>query len=287
MGAEPDAGLAPSAVTGMSLECRGVSFSYSEGSRPIAALREVSFVLPAGGALALLGASGSGKSTLLQIVRGLDVPAAGEVLLDDCDARTPGYRERQREVGLIFQLPEVQLFAATAGDDVAFGPRRLGWSEERVEQAVARAFALVGLSEREYGPRHPYSLSGGEARRLALAGVLAMQPRLILLDEPFVSLDPGGRRDLVVLLEQLKAEGVSLLLVTHDVDLAWRLCDARVLLADGRVVSAGPWDFVGDDGRLLTAHRLREPLLVELWRRLGRPLWDVPRTYARAAELLV
>ncbi len=276
----------PARNPGMSLTCREVSFGYSEGGTAVPALREVSFELPRGVAMALIGASGSGKSTLLQVVRGLDEPEGGAVLLDGVGPGAAGYADRRRDVGLVFQVPEIQLFAATAWEDVAFGPRRLGWSEQAVSGAVSDAFALVGLSEEEHGGRHPYSLSGGEARRLALAGVLAMRPRLILLDEPFVSLDPTSRHELVAVLERLKANGVTLLLVTHDVDLAWRLCELRLLLAEGRVVAAGPWDFAGGDAGLLAANRLREPLLVELWRRLGRASDQVPRTLEAAAEAL-
>jgi energy-coupling factor transport system ATP-binding protein len=278
--------VTPLSGAGMSVACREVSFSYKEGDTSVPALREVTFDLSAGGAMALIGASGSGKSTLLQVMRGLDEPEAGTVVLDDVEPGAAGYADRRREVGLVFQVPEMQLFAATARDDVAFGPRRLGWSEPDVRTAIAAAFDLVGLSESQYGDRHPYSLSGGEARRLALAGVLAMRPRLILLDEPFVSLDPASRHDLVGVLERLKANGVTLLLVTHDVDLAWRLCELRVLLASGRVATAGPWDFAGGDGALLAVNRLREPLLVELWRRLGRGVERAPRTLEAAAEAL-
>jgi len=273
-------------TVGASLACRGVSFSYSEGGAPVPALRDVSFSVPAGGAMALIGASGSGKSTLLQVIRGLDEPEGGAVVLDGVEPGAAGYAERQREVGLVFQTPEVQLFAATAREDVAFGPRRLGWAEPDVADAVAKALELVGLPEAVYAERHPYSLSGGEARRLALAGVLAMRPRLVLLDEPFVSLDPCSRRDLVGILERLRAEGITLLLVTHDVDLAWRLCEQRLVLAEGRVAATGLWDFAGADAPLLAANRLREPFLVELWRRLASAPGQAPRTLEEAAEAL-
>jgi energy-coupling factor transporter ATP-binding protein EcfA2 len=287
MSGEGSASLGGSSALGVSLACRAVSFSYSEGGASIRALHDVSFSIPAGDSMALIGASGSGKSTLLQVIRGLDEPEGGAVVLDGVEPGAAGYAERQREVGLVFQAPEVQLFAATARDDVAFGPRRLGWSEQAVTDAVARAFELVGLSQGVYAERHPYSLSGGEARRLALAGVLAMRPRLVLLDEPFVGLDPGSRRDLVSILESLKGEGITLLLVTHDLDLAWRLCEQRLVLADGRVAAAGVWDFAGADAQLLAANRLREPFLVELWRRLAQaPGGQPPRTLEEAAEAL-
>jgi len=287
-GALPGAPGGPDApgAAGMSLACGHVSFSYEEARAPIPAVRDVSFELRAGGSLALMGASGSGKSTLLQVVRGLDAPESGAVLLDGAAPTDAGYAALQREVGLVFQAPELQLFASTARDDVAFGPRRLGWPEERVTSAVDTALDVVGLPPARFAERHPYALSGGEQRRLALAGVLAMRPRLLLLDEPFVSLDPGTRRQLVEILHRLKAAGVTLLLATHDVDLAWALCDELLVLGEGRLVAAGPWDFSPDGGRLLAANRLREPFFVELWRRLGRDPQRAPRNAAEAAEAL-
>ena len=273
-------------VRGMTLACRDVSFSYEEAHAPIPALRDVGVDLGAGRSLALLGASGSGKSTLLQVIKGLDEPEAGEVLLDGAGIAGADYVELLREVGLVFQTPELQLFAASAREDVAFGPRRLGWSEAEVTAAVDEALELVGLPPEQFGGRHPYALSGGEQRRLALAGVLAMRPRLLLLDEPFVSLDPATRRELSRILSRLRADGVTLVLATHDVDLAWALCDELLVLDAGRVAAAGPWD-VGVAGReLLAASRLREPFLVELWRRLGRDPAAAPRTTAAAAEAL-
>jgi energy-coupling factor transporter ATP-binding protein EcfA2 len=275
-----------SEARGMSLACRAVGFSYQEAQAPIPALRDVDFELAAGRSLALLGASGSGKSTLLQVIKGLDAPEAGAVLLDGAGAGDAPYAGLQRQVGLVFQTPELQLFATSAREDVAFGPRRLGWADAEVAAAVDEALELVGLPPERFGDRHPYALSGGEQRRLALAGVLAMRPRLLLLDEPFVSLDPATRRELVAILSRLRADGVTLVLATHDVDLAWALSDELLLLEAGGVAATGAWDF-GDAGReLLAASRLREPFLVELWRRLGRDPREAPRTSAEAAEAL-
>jgi energy-coupling factor transporter ATP-binding protein EcfA2 len=274
------------AARGLSLECRAVGFSYQEARAPVPALHDVSFVLGAGRSLALLGASGSGKSTLLQVVKGLDAPETGAVLLDGAGAGEAAYAGLQRQVGLVFQTPELQLFATSAREDVAFGPRRLGWTEDEVAAAVDEALELVDLPPDLFGDRHPYALSGGEQRRLALAGVLAMRPRLLLLDEPFLSLDPATRRELVTILSRLRADGVTLLLATHDVDLAWALCDELLLLDAGGVAASGAWD-LGEAGReLLAASRLREPFLVELWRRLGRDPREAPRTYSAAAEAL-
>lgn len=284
-GAAPDvAGARPPA--GMALACRGLSFSYAEARAAIPALRDVSLALESGRALALLGASGSGKSTLLQVVKGLDTPETGAVLLDGCGAGEAAYAGLQRQVGLVFQTPELQLFAASAREDVAFGPRRLGWADEEVAAAVDEALELVGLPVERFADRHPYALSGGEQRRLALAGVLAMRPRLLLLDEPFVSLDPATRRELAAILSRLRASGVTLVLATHDIDLAWALCDELLLLEEGRVVAAGAWEFGEQGAGLMGVERLREPFLVQLWRRLGRDPGRAPRTYAEAAEAL-
>lgn len=274
-------------MAGLEVVCDGLSFAYDEGGRRVPAVREVGLTIAAGASVALLGPTGSGKSTLLQLVRGLLTPDAGRVTLDSASPSDRDYGARQREVGLVFQTPELQLFAATAADDVAFGPRQLGWPPDEVEAAAARALELVGLPEPSFGRRHPYSLSGGEQRRLALAGVLAMRPRLLLLDEPFVSLDPSGRRDLAAVLERLKGEGSGIVLATHDVDQAWALCDERLVLADGELVASGPWGFDDDRGaRVLREHRLEVPFLVELWRRLGRPAGAAPKTAAAAAEAL-
>ncbi len=282
--ATPAGGIAAS--PGMSLACEALAFSYEEARERLPALRDVSFSLAPGGSLALLGASGAGKSTLLQVVKGLDEAESGAVVLDGLRPGDRAYALARRQTGLVFQTAELQLFAASAREDVAFGPRRLGWSGEVVNAAVDEALDLVGLAPAQFADRHPYALSGGERRRLALAGVLAMKPRLLLLDEPFVSLDPRTRRDLVAVLERLRSGGVTVVLATHDVDLAWALCEEHLVLGHGKVVTAGAWDF-GSSGGLDVAGRLREPFLVQLWRRLGRDPSLAPRTVAAAAEVLV
>ena len=279
---EEPAGVAERA--GMGLRCEGVSFAYDEGGTPVPALEGVTFAAEPGATVALLGPSGSGKSTLLQVLRGLLEPPQGRVELDGVERRDPQAAQRQREVGLVFQMPELQLFAASAAQDVAFGPRQLGWTDETVEAAVDAALEVVGLPLAEFGERHPYSLSGGEQRRLALAGVLAMRPRALLLDEPFVSLDPASRRDLSAVVSRLAELGTTVLLATHDIDVAWGLCREAVVLDRGRVVAAGRWG-AGEDVAV-DSGPLHAPLLVELWRRLGRDAAEAPRTARQAAEAL-
>lgn len=274
-------------MTGLRVSCEGISFSYQVGERRVAALRDVSVSLSAGSSTALLGPAGSGKSTLLLVLRGLLEPDEGTISLDGLESSGEGFAPVQRSIGLVFQQAERQLFAATAEEDVAFGPRQLGWSADEVRGAVEEALERVGLPSPLFGQRHPYALSGGEQRRLALAGVLAMRPRALLLDEPFVGLDPAARRDLSGILRGLADGGHTLLLATHEVDRAWELCDERVILAEGSVVASGSWSFEDGGAELLAAHRLQTPTLVELWRRLGRSLVAPPRTAADAAEGLV
>ncbi len=268
------------------VRCEGVSFAYDEGAATIEALRRVDLTFASGASVALLGPTGSGKSTLLQLVRGLLAPDEGRVLLDGLTTGEAGYEERERRMGLVFQMPEMQLFAATCRDDVAFGPRQLGWPVDAVDEAATDALAAVGLPADRFGARHPYSLSGGEQRRLALAGVLAMRPGLLLLDEPFVSLDPASRRDLEAILSGLRTAGMGLVLATHDVDRAYALCDSRVVLDEGVVVDAGPWRFGAGGEDVLLSHRLKPPFVVELWRRLGRHAAEAPPQLAAAAEAL-
>ena len=196
--------LEPEGARPLSVCCEGVSFRYDEGATTIAALRGVDLTFAPGASVALLGPTGSGKSTLLQLLRGLLVPDEGRALLDGLAAGEGDVEERRRRMGLVLQMPEMQLFAATCRDDVAFGPRQLGWSDGAVDEAATSALAAVGLPADRFSARHPYSLSGGEQRRLALAGVLAMRPGLLLLDEPFVSLDPASRRDLEAILRDLR-----------------------------------------------------------------------------------
>ena len=272
---------------GCLVEAEGLSFAYAEGDRRVVALADVALRLECGSSTALLGPTGSGKSTLLFLLRGLLEPDAGAVRIDGSAPGDAAFAAAQRSVGVVFQQAERQLFAVSAREDVAFGPRQLGWGEEAVAAAVTEALDVVGLPEDRFGSRHPYSLSGGEQRRLALAGVLAMRPRALLLDEPFVGLDPGARRDLAATVSRLRDGGRTILLVTHDVDQAWALCDERIVLAGGRVMAAGGWSFAAEGVAVLEANRLRVPSLVGLWQRLGRPVGEAPRTAAAAAEALL
>ncbi len=217
-----------------------LSYTYDRGlPTQRAGLDSVSMEVPAGSVLALLGTSGAGKTTLAQHLNGLLRPDRGRVLLDGSDIRQqPLPRVRQR-VGLVFQFPELQLFAETVAADVAYGPRNLGWPEQRVAAAVERALAAVGLPLAEFGQRPPSGLSGGQKRRAALAGILAMEPEALVLDEPSAGLDPQATGVMLDTFARLAGAGTTLILITHDMDIVARLADHVVVLRSGRVVLAG------------------------------------------------
>jgi len=221
------------------LTLRDIDFTHSPGT-PFAtrALTGVSVDVSAGELVLVVGATGSGKSTLLRIAAGLLAPDSGSAELDGITLTAGTARGR---VGLAFQNPEQQLFADTVLDDVAFGPRNLGLSHDDALVRAEDALAAVGIDVAEFGERSPFTLSGGEARRVALAGVLAMQPACVLLDEPSAGLDARGRDALLVLLARVRAEA-GVIVVSHDAEDLLRIADRVLVLAEGRPVFYGSAD---------------------------------------------
>ena len=219
---------------GLAIDARDLRFSY-DGTSP--ALDGASLAVPAGSTCAIVGQTGSGKSTLLRILCGLEAPDSGTLLVDGADASgRRGRRAARRACGLLMQQSERQLFAPTVAEDVSFGPRNLGLDAAEVERRCTRALGLVGLADRR--DASPFSLSGGQMRLCALAGVLAMEPRVLLLDEPMAGLDPRGRRMLREVLARLSAQGTTVVEVTHSMDEAAR-ADRVVVLDRSRVVACG------------------------------------------------
>jgi cobalt/nickel transport system ATP-binding protein len=237
------------------IEVRHLSFHYDDATT---ALRDVSFRVAEGECVALIGANGAGKSSLLLHVAGI-LPEAGqghgegEVWLFGERLRPENLAAR-RQVGLLFQDPDDQLFCPTVGEDVAFGPRQLGVQGEALKQAVANALEQVGLAGFER--RLPHKLSGGEKRRVGLAGLLAYGPRLLIFDEPTSGLDPRARRQLISILTAL---GATRLLATHDLALVAETCSRTIVLDAGRVVADGPTKPLLRDDALMTAHGLEVP----------------------------
>ena len=209
------------------------------------ALRDVSLVVREGEFLGIAGHTGSGKSTLIQHMNGLIEPVEGRVLArgrDLADKRVAV--EARAHVGVVFQYPERQLFAATVYDDVAFGPRNLGLSESDVDARVRESLSRVGLSFDELREKSPFELSGGQQRRVAFAGVLAMRPQMLVLDEPVAGLDPAARREFLELVAGLHASGLTIAMVSHSMDDLAALCDRIVVMKEGRIFAQGTPDQV-------------------------------------------
>jgi energy-coupling factor transport system ATP-binding protein len=220
------------------VELQNVRHVYAPGTPfEVEALRGVSLAVEPNEVLGIVGGTGSGKSTLAQHLNLLLEPTSGRVLVDGVDARTLKGGELRRRVGLVFQFPEAALFAPTVEEDVAFAPRRLGLDEDVVRQRVRETLELLGA--RHLAGRSPFALSGGEKRRVAIAGVLAMAPEVLLLDEPTAGLDPATREDLLDVVRALREGGTSVVLVSHDLDEVAEVADTVCVLEEGKVRAVG------------------------------------------------
>jgi len=222
----------------MLIELKNVSFTYMPNT-PLAqrALKNVNFSVEVGEFVGLIGPTGSGKSTFVQHLNGLLKPLEGEVLVEGkrMGEEISPFLVR-RKVGLVFQFPENQLFEETVSRDVAFGLRNLGWAEDEIEKRVRSVLEMVGLDYCKFKDRSPFTLSGGEMRRVAIAGVLAMNPSCLILDEPASGLDSIGKREILANLERLNKENnLTIILISHDMDEISRLADRLVVLNEGRI----------------------------------------------------
>lgn len=246
----------------MALTLTDISYTYSQGL-PFAqrALEAVSLSVERGEMAVVLGPTGSGKSTLLRITAGLLAPSSGTITADGESVRG-GATARAGGVGIVFQSPETQLFAETVLDDVAFGPRNQGLSETAAHAQAKRALEIVGLDPADFGDRSPFGLSGGEARRVALAGVLAMSPRYLLLDEPTAGLDSAGRRDLAAALAQARTHS-GLVVVTHDAEEFLPKADSALVLAQGRSAFLGQASELIQRPAALADAGIRPPAVLE------------------------
>ena len=227
----------------MSIEVKDLNYIYNAGMPgETVALRDVSFDVQDGEILGIIGHTGSGKSTLLQHLNGLIKPASGEVIVDgQCitDGKTK-MTEVRRKVGLVFQYPEYQLFEETVAKDVAFGPKNLGMEEPEIEESVRNAVALVGLDYEEIKDMSPFELSGGMKRRVAIAGVIAMGPRILILDEPTAGLDPSAHRDILAMVRRIHDEmGIILIFVSHNMADIAELSDKVIVMSEGTIALSG------------------------------------------------
>ncbi|MGE5553236.1 MAG: energy-coupling factor transporter ATPase [Betaproteobacteria bacterium] len=277
----------------MSIIVSNLSYTYAGGT-PLAveALSGVDLTVADGEFLGLIGHTGSGKSTLIQHLNGLIKPPPGKVIVDGIDLgeRHTNLRAIRQKVGLVFQYPEHQVFEETVFDDIAFGLRNLNVSPLEVEDRVEEAMALVGLDYVALKDRSPLELSGGQLRRVAIAGVLAMKPRTLILDEPTAGLDPRGRDDILRRIADLRRElGLTVILVSHHLEEIAPLVDRLVVLDRGKVLLAGPPREVFRQADLLRKVGLDVPAMVRVLHGLrarGVPVEGEALTVEEAWQLL-
>lgn len=225
----------------MSIEVKNLTHTYSAGSAlQQTAIRDVNLTIEEGEFVAIVGHTGSGKSTLVQHLNGLLKPTAGQVLVDGEDMNGEGVNKRliRQKVGLVFQYPEYQLFEETVAKDIAFGPKNQGLNAEEIDRRIRKAMARVQLDYDKYAERSPFELSGGQMRRVAIAGVLAMEPRYLILDEPAAGLDPKGRDRILGMVKDLHEAGVTVVMVSHSMDDCARLASRMIVMSKGTVVAS-------------------------------------------------
>lgn len=222
----------------MSIKAKNVNYTYAEGTAyEIHALKDINLEIPDGQFVGLIGHTGSGKSTLVQHLNGLVKATGGRIYFDGRDIYGENFsmKELRSKVGLVFQYPEHQLFETDVLTDVCFGPKNLGFSKEEAQKKAKEELRMVGLGE-EYDARSPFELSGGQKRRVAIAGVLAMNPRVLILDEPTAGLDPKGRDEILDQIERLQKErGITVVLVSHSMEDVARYVDRIIVMNHGEV----------------------------------------------------
>ncbi|MCY7152365.1 energy-coupling factor ABC transporter ATP-binding protein [Streptococcus gallolyticus] len=277
----------------MGITLESVNYTYQAGT-PFEgrALFDINLSIKEGSYTAFIGHTGSGKSTIMQLLNGLNVPTEGAVIVDDikitADSKNKDIKPVRKKVGLVFQFPESQLFEETVLKDVAFGPQNFGVSIEEAEQLAREKLAMVGISE-EFFEKNPFELSGGQMRRVAIAGILAMEPEVLVLDEPTAGLDPKGRRELMDLFKKLHQNGMTIVLVTHLMDDVANYADYVNVLESGKLVRSGYPKEVFQDVDFLESKQLGVPKITKFAQQLvkrGLQLESLPITIEEFAEVV-
>ena len=247
------------------LEVKDIKYSYNSEYQ---ALKGVSLKVERGEMIALLGKNGAGKSTLFLHLNGIYQPDEGKVFIDGEELKydKKSLLKFRQKVGIVFQNPDDQIFAPTVEEDVAFGPLNLGLSMEEVQDRVEEALARVGMSGHE--KKAPHHLSGGQKKRVAIAGILAMKPEVMVLDEPTAGLDPQGVVDLSRLLRELNDEGITILISTHEVDLVPNYADRVFVLVDGNLIADGTPKEIFSQPEILEKANLKVPIVTDLFQQL-------------------
>ena len=273
----------------MSIEVRHLTHCYSEGSAlSTVALSDICMTIADGGFLGIIGHTGSGKSTLVQHLNGLLKPTAGQVLVDgeDLNGEHVNRRALRQRIGLVFQYPEYQLFEETVAKDIAFGPKNQGLPKEEISERVRYAMDCVHLDYEKYSERSPFELSGGQMRRVAIAGVLAMKPAVLILDEPTAGLDPRGRDRILTMLEELhRRENTTIVMVSHSMDDMARLATRLVVMAEGKILASGTPREIFAQEEMMVSAGLGVPEAARLCRALREKGLDLPADLYRPQEL--
>jgi energy-coupling factor transport system ATP-binding protein len=263
----------------MSITVEHLTYTYSKGMpNETLALDNVSFSLADGEFAAIIGHTGSGKSTLLQQLNGLLHPDSGRITVDNVCITDDGVKmvDIRRRVGLVFQYPEYQLFEENVAKDVAFGPKQIGISGDELDHAVREAIALTGLDYDKVAECSPFELSGGQKRRVAIAGVLAMKPEVLILDEPTAGLDPVAHREVLNLIRNIHQQsGMTILLVSHNMGDIAELADRVLVMDDGHLVMNGTPSEVFSQGEKLRAIGLNVPPAMEMMEKLHERIPEI------------
>lgn len=273
----------------MSIVIEHLNYVYMQGGPyETRALDDVSLTIHDGEFIGLIGHTGSGKSTLVQHLNGLILPTSGKITVDGMDLAEKGTDRRaiRRRVGLVFQYPENQLFEETVAKDIAFGPKNLGLDEAEIDRRVRTAMRRVALDYDKLAQRSVFELSGGQMRRVAIAGVLAMEPQTLVLDEPCAGLDPRGREEILGLISDLHREsGATIVMVSHSMDDVAALAERVIVMNHGKAAMDGTPREIFSRGEELRAIGLDVPQAVELAQKLREKGFDVPEGIYKIEEV--
>ena len=274
----------------MAITFKSLSYIYDEGM-PYAhhALKDINLNLEEGKITAIIGKTGSGKSTLVEHLNALLVPSSGSLEIEDTiilpGKKNKGLKALRKKVGLVFQFSEYQLFEETILKDVAFGPKNYGTSEQEAIAKAKLALKMVGIDE-SYYETSPFDLSGGQKRRIAIAGILALEPKIIVLDEPTAGLDPKGSQEMIDLFVKLnKKAGITVILVTHDNEIVYNYADNTVLMADGEVKYSGNTLELFNDKEKVKEFNILEPKILSVKNALNDKGFKVPSNVRTIDEL--
>ncbi|MFV8828930.1 ATP-binding cassette domain-containing protein [Alkalihalobacterium sp. APHAB7] len=263
------------------IDIQDLAFEYPDSTK---AIDELSLQIPIGSKVAILGPNGAGKSTLLHHLNGLKLPQKGTVSVMGIPLTKKSVKTIRQKVGLVFQDPDDQVFSGTVWEDVQFGPRNLGLTEQEVKEVCEVALGSVGMLE--FKSKAPYHLSYGQKKRVAIAGILAMKPDVVILDEPMAYLDPKGQDEVAGLLQGLNFMGKTIILSTHDVDFAAAWADIIILMKDGKVLMTGGPELLVDEESIRKAN-LHLPRIARLFRMIPNFEWDrLPINEQEAVRLL-